>query len=92
MINNQQPRSIRELPISKIRKHDWLWLIGAGPLKQFVSHLMGDAQHLEKRARHVHALSAQSKTDDPLSAIDDDLGKNDSRPGADEQKEKEIEI
>ena len=53
---------------------------------------MDDAQHLGKRARHAHALSAQCKTDDPLSAIDDDLEKNDSRPGADEQKEKEIGI
>ena len=54
---------------------------------------MGDAQNLGKRARHVHALSAQCKTDDPLSAIDDDLGKNTTvGPGPTNRERKKLEL
>ena len=47
--------------------------LGAGPSKQFVSHLMVDAQHLEKRAQHVHALSVPRKTDALPAETDDEV-------------------
>ena len=73
--DQQLPDTVDQSDASQLnhRKHNLLLRLGAGPFKQFVSHLMGDAQNLGKGARHVNALAAQIKTGDLPAETDDDV-------------------